>query len=341
MRSLIAALTSRLPSALLAAVFVVACVFSTVVAPLHAQDAEAPPVPEVTAEEKAANQKKLEELDRVSEAANDLDKPLYTPFIERYVLDELKQLRVDMAAQKVSLTENIVDRQLSAADKAITYATDTITYFFYLIAGFSSLLVIMGWTSIRDVKEKVHTLANQEISSLVEQYEERLRSIEEQLSEKTQHIESNRDEIELTQEVHSLWLRAGREQTPTGKIAVYDQILNLRKDDGEALTYKADAVLELDEPQWAINLCLQALQIDGENGNAYYQLACAYAYLEQWEESISYLQKALDISPAYRDEAMEDSAFNGLYDSEEFATLMGIQQDHSSGSTTKGSDGAN
>ncbi|MBB5210996.1 TPR end-of-group domain-containing protein [Microbulbifer hydrolyticus] len=340
MRSLILALTHRLPPALLAAVFVVTCAFLSAGESAQAQDADTQEAPVVTAEEAAENKKKLEELDRVSDAVDEINKPLYSPFIERYVLDELKQLRVDMAAQKVSLTENIVDRQLSAADKAITYATDTITYFFYLIAGFSSLLVIMGWTSIRDVKEKVHTLANQEISSLVEQYEERLRSIEEQLSEKTQHIEHNRDEIELTQEVHSLWLRAGREQTPTGKIAVYDQILKLRQDDGEALTYKADAVLELDEPQWAINLCLQALQIDSENGNAYYQLACAYAYLEQWEESISYLRKALDISTAYRDEALEDSAFNGLYELEEFAELMGIQPESTGGRAEGDQEGA-
>ncbi|MCQ3828960.1 tetratricopeptide repeat protein [Microbulbifer elongatus] len=326
MRRVTGRLLPKLPPALLAAVLVVACGFFPGLLAQAQEDGTVPP-PVISDEEKAENQRKLAELERAAAEVDKLDKALYTPFIERYVLDELKQLRVDMAAQKVSLTENIVDRQLSAADKAITYATDTITYFFYLIAGFSSLLVIMGWTSIRDVKEKVHTLANQEISSLVEQYEARLRSIEEQLSEKTQHIEDNRDEIELTQEIHSLWLRAGREQTPTGKIAVYDQILKLRKDDGEALTYKADAVLELDEPQWAINLCLQALQIDSQNGNAYYQLACAYAYLEQWEESINYLQKALDISPAYRDEALEDSAFNGLYNSEEFTALLGIQSE--------------
>jgi uncharacterized protein YhaN len=29
-----------------------------------------------------------------------LEQPLYSPFIERYVLDELKQLRTDMAAQR-------------------------------------------------------------------------------------------------------------------------------------------------------------------------------------------------------------------------------------------------
>ena len=316
MRGLIGSAIKTAPSALLAALFLL--VLTVASSPASAQEASAQ-------EQPASDQQKAQE------AVDQLDKPLYSPFIERYVLDELKQLRTDMAAQKVSLTENIVDRQLSAADKAITYATDTVTYFFYLIAGFSSLLVILGWTSLRDVKEKVHNLANEEISKLVEQYEERLRSIEEQLSEKTQHIEHNRDEIELTQEIHSLWLRAGREQTPTAKIAVYDQILKLRPNDGEALTYKADAVLELDEPQWAINLCLQALQIDNQNGNAFYQLACAYAYLEQWEDSIAYLQKALEISQAYRDEAMEDSAFNGLYESAEFIELMGIQPENTGG----------
>ncbi|SHF15172.1 TPR repeat-containing protein [Microbulbifer donghaiensis] len=261
----------------------------------------------------------------VQEKVDELEQPLYTPFVERYVLDELKQLRADMAAQRVEFTEKVVDRQLGAADKAITYATDTVTYFFYLIAGVSSLLVLVGWTSIRDIKEKVHSLANEEISKLVSQYEERLRGIEEQLSEKTKHIEHNRDEIELTQEVQSLWLRAGREQTPASKIAIYDQILALRSDDCEALTYKADAVLELGEPQWAISLCLQALEIDSENGNAYYQLACAHAHQEQWEEAVDYLGRALERSPAYRDEALDDVALEGLYDYQPFVDLMGIR----------------
>lgn len=35
-------------------------------------------------------------------------KPLYTPFIERYILDELKQLRVDMDAQKADLTKKLL-----------------------------------------------------------------------------------------------------------------------------------------------------------------------------------------------------------------------------------------
>ena len=38
--------------------------------------------------------------EQVKRAAEDLQKPLYTPFLERYVLDELKQLRVDQARSK-------------------------------------------------------------------------------------------------------------------------------------------------------------------------------------------------------------------------------------------------
>ena len=90
--------------------------------------------------------------DRQKSAIDELQKPLYSPFIERYVLDELKQLRIDFANQKHELMQQILDREHSAVDRGVTYATSTISYFFYLIAGATSLLVIIGWTSIRDIK---------------------------------------------------------------------------------------------------------------------------------------------------------------------------------------------
>lgn len=58
-----------------------------------------------------------------------LEQPLYSPFIERYVLDELKQLRTDMAAQRNEMIQQIVNREINAVDKAVTYSTNTVTYF--------------------------------------------------------------------------------------------------------------------------------------------------------------------------------------------------------------------
>mgnify|MGYP000518906799 CR=1 FL=1 len=102
-------------------------------------------------------------------AVEALTKPLYSPFIERYVLDELKQLRADQAQAKQELIQQIVDREHRSVDRAVSYATDTVTYFFYLIAAATSVLVLVGWTSIRDIKERVHSLADEEISKKAQQ----------------------------------------------------------------------------------------------------------------------------------------------------------------------------
>ena len=257
-----------------------------------------------------------------AEKINKLDKPLYNPFVERYVLDELKHLRVDLAAQKHELMQQVLDREHNSIDRGVTYATDTVTYFFYLIAAASSILVLVGWTSIREIKDRVHSLADEEITRLINEYEQRLIVIEKQLNQKTRHIEENREEIELTQEIQSLWLRAAQDNNALSKIPVYDQILKLRHDDCEAMTYKADAVLEIGEPQWAASLCLQALDIDPENSHAFYQLACACTVMGQYDDAVTYLRQALEQRESYRDDIVNDPALADLRDQDVFKRLM-------------------
>src|SRR5690625_3370922 len=219
-------------------------------------------------------------------AVENLEEPLYTAFMERYVLDELRSLRVDVANQRAELIQQMVDRELSSVDRGVAYATTTITYFFYLIAAVSSILVLLGWNSLRDIKEKMGIVAAEEVNKLISAYEVRLRSIEKQLTQKTEHIDANRDEIARTKEIHTLWLRSSLESTTTNKIAIYDQILAINPEDVEALTYNADIVLEQDEAQLSVNLCQQALSIDPDNAHAFYQLACAHTALQHYDEAV-------------------------------------------------------
>lgn len=264
-----------------------------------------------------------EQYEQAQTHVKQLEQPLYSPFVERYVLDELKQLRTDMATQRVELLQQVVDRHVESVDKGVTYATNTITYFFYLIAGVSSILVLVGWTSIREIKERMGTLADEEVRKLVSVYEARLHGIEKQLTQKTQHIDANREEIERTQEVHSLWLRAGQENATANKIAIYDQILTTKPGDVEALTYKADAVLELGEPQWAINLCQQALATDSDNAHAFYQLACAHTVLHNFDEAVHYLHETLLRADSYRTEIAQDKVLLPLAELPAFKELLG------------------
>ncbi|OZB17057.1 MAG: hypothetical protein B7X58_04615, partial [Marinobacter sp. 34-60-7] len=226
--------------------------------------------------------------------------PMYTPFVELYLLEETKALRKEMQNTRAELIEKVVDKELSVADKTMSYATDTVTYFFYLIAGATSILVVIGWNSIRDMRNQLTSLAEKRVNELVVVYEKRLKSIEEQLQQKSEIISQNQAEIERTNEVHALWLQASQETSQQNKIFAYDRILDLRPDDVEALSYKADAVLEMQEPLWAISLCQRALKLAPDNGHAHYQLACAYAEIGRWEDAVSTLEKAIAISEAYR-----------------------------------------
>ncbi|WP_438616548.1 TPR end-of-group domain-containing protein [Marinobacter salinexigens] len=279
------------------------------------------------AEDDTAIERKDVTADDVAAALSDLEEPMYTPFIELYLLEESKALRKEMQNTRAELIEKVVDKELSVADKTMAYATDTVTYFFYLIAGATSVLVVFGWNSIRDMRNQLTSLAEKRVNELVVEYESRLKSIEEQLQQKSDIIHQNQAEIERTNEVHSLWLKASQETSQQNKIAAYDQILDLRPDDVEALSYKADAVLEMREPLWAISLCQRALKLAPDNGHAHYQLACAYAEIGRWEDAITTLQKAIDISEAYRDDASVDVSFEHLREHESFRALVFVDQD--------------
>ncbi|KPQ28616.1 MAG: TPR repeat [Marinobacter excellens HL-55] len=257
------------------------------------------------------------------------EKPMYTPFVELYLLEETKAIRKEMQDTRAELIEKVVEKELSVADKTMSYAADTVTYFFYLIAGATSILVVIGWNSIRDMRNQLTSLAEKRVNELVVEYETRLKFIEEQLQQKSEIIHQNQADIERTNEVHALWLKASQETSHQNKITAYDQILDLRPDDVEALSYKADAVLEIREPLWAISLCQRALKLAPDNGHALYQLACAYAEIGRWEDAISTLAKALEISEAYRDDASVDPSFTQLHEHESFRSLVFIDQDDS------------
>lgn len=276
----------------------------------------------VSAEQEIRTAEETAKSDRIAEQTiNALNAPLYSAFTERYLLDEVKNLRQIVADTHVELTEKIVDRELGVADKALMYATDTVTYFFYLIAGASTLLVLIGWNSMREIKERASRLANDEIKRITNSYEERLDKLEHELNRKSRHIAATQEEIGLTNEVHSLWLKASQESSAQNKIVVYDQILGLRPDDVEALTYKADAALSLGQAQWANSLANRALSIDPENSHALYQRACAHAESGYIEEALRDLAEAIEKAEALREQAAMDVSFERLRDHDDFIEL--------------------
>jgi len=247
-----------------------------------------------------------------------LDRPL----MERYILDELKALRQDQQDLERRLTVQITDRELSVADKSLNYANVTVTYFFYIIAGVASLIAFVGWQSLREFKHNTKEMADKRLETIAEKYEKKFIALERDLKRKTRIISENNREIEIINEIHNLWLRAQSMPTAEQRIDVYDEILAIRPGDLEALTYKADAAMEIREYNWALSLCNRVLEMDNTNGPALYQRACAYSRLGVEEQAIEDLQRAIDASPSIRDLINNEPDLESLQGNPHFDSLF-------------------
>ncbi|MFV0576551.1 MAG: tetratricopeptide repeat protein [Vibrio sp.] len=244
------------------------------------------------------------------------------PMMERYIIDELKALRTDQQDLERRLTVEITDRELQVADKAMNYSNITVTYFFYIVAGVASLIALVGWQSLKEIKHNIKGMADKRLNDITLTYEKKFSALERELKRKTRIITENNREIEIINEVHNLWLRAQSAQTAEQKIEVYDEILKIRPGDLEALTHKADAAMEISEYHWALSLCNRVLEVDDNNAHALYQRACAYSRLGAEEQAINDLVLAIESSCSLRDLAADERDFEMLHGNVRFDALI-------------------
>jgi tetratricopeptide (TPR) repeat protein len=259
---------------------------------------------------------------QVETQLEELSEPVFHPILERYILDDLKQLRVDQHKLRTDFEEKVANSKLNSADRAIKYTADTTNNIFYIITATASIIVLLGWKSLSDMKANVENITTKTLADLTRKYEKRLDDMEEHLKKRSKEIIEAQEEISNTNLVHSLWMRAGLEKGIQDKISLYDQILEINPEDIEALTYKADALLDLDEIKWALSLIDQALELDDEYAQAYWQRACAFASLNKPKEAILDLKKAIELSDSLIEELDKEHFLAPLKADPEFLALF-------------------
>ncbi|WP_170114204.1 TPR end-of-group domain-containing protein [Kangiella spongicola] len=245
----------------------------------------------------------------------------YQPLIERYILDELRAVRQDQLILRADMEEKVAHAKLDASDRIIRYTSDTLNNMFIIITTAASILVLMGWRSMRDVKSKLNEVVETKINELTQEYEDRLAELEGKLRKRSQEIIDAQEDISKSNELHSIWMRAGLENNLHQKIKLYDEILAINPTDIEALIYKADAAYELGDYEWAFSLANRAIDQDEDYGLAYWQRACANAANGATQEAISDIKIAIEKAPKLADELEREAAFEELHKLEEFEAL--------------------
>ncbi len=247
-----------------------------------------------------------------------LDRPL----VERYILDELKDLRTSQLKLKEEVTKQITSSELSITDRALSYTTDTISNIFYIIAVVSSLLLLVGLKSFRDIKESSELILETKILELTQNYENRLSDIEKKAKHRFDMITHTQEQFEKSEKISSYWKRAEIEDDLQAKLDLYDEILKISPGNVEALVYKADTLLDLEETRWALSLCNQAIKLDDEYAFSHWQRACANAKLGNTDSAVEDLKTALELSPGLQDELKNEDSFKVLYKQEAFKELL-------------------
>ena len=117
-----------------------------------------------------------------------------------------------------------------------------------------------------------------------------------------------------------LYLKLSKNKKVFLKIASYDQAVAIKPDKYEAWAWsnRGIALVILGRYEEAIQSCNQALKINPDDANSYYNLACAYALQENIELAIENLRHAINLDSQYRDMAKTDSDFDKIRDSEQF-----------------------
>ena len=253
---------------------------------------------------------------------SNITKRLYEPLIERYILDELRDIRKYHYKLRSDVEQKISRAEVEQTDRSARYITDTVGNIFYIIAAATSLLIFAGWNSLRDIRKKTQDIVEERVEKITQRYNEKLNFLEEALTEQSQKILDNQNKIYKTQYIHSMWMRSHLETNPQSRIEIYDEILKISSSDAEVYAYKADAVLDLDEYEWALSLSNKAIEIDPEYGYAYWQRSCAYAMLGNTNEALADLQMALIKSPNLKDEISKEFSFEKLKESSTFQEMI-------------------
>ncbi len=244
------------------------------------------------------------------------------PFIERYIFDELKDIRLSVERLKVEMTEKITNKELKLASEAMNYSVNTTTYFFYIITWVWVLLSIIWWTSIKELKWSVKNLADKEVNKLAKKYEKRLTDIEDDLRWKTQKILLNQQEIEKTQQISYLWWQAENERDNQSKLNIYNQILTIDPQAWDSYLKKAEINLQIWNFQESVNNASQAINILWDSSTAYYYRAWAFIQMWKKDEALDDLKSAIQLSDNLIDTIKNDKVFDELKKNKEFKKII-------------------
>lgn len=226
---------------------------------------------------------KIEEKERKLVIPNDIT------WTDRFILTELKELRIWLEWVKREIYSEIQRNQLETVDKALSYSANTVNFFFVFITIIVMWFWVVWWRTVWDIKKSTKESMDRETKKIIFNFEEQIA------------------ELEKEQKVNIFWRQFNIAESDKEKMDLLDRIYSI-KPESQYLTierwnvylsmWSYDKVLEVTEP-------IISGEITKHQPHALYNRACAYNWLWEMDKVISEITLLLQLAPEYRDIILE------------------------------------
>ena len=146
---------------------------------------------------------------------------------KRYILEEVKNLRIEVESLRREMQIEMNKKQIETIDKALSYSANTVNYFFILITLTIMGVWIFGWKSIKDVKNRWSNSFEKEVEKSLFEWQSKLQELEKEQMRQSEEILLNQENIKKKQESGYLWSQYNREESLRDKFKLLEEISEL------------------------------------------------------------------------------------------------------------------
>jgi len=225
---------------------------------------------------------------------------------DRFILTELKELRIWQEEVKREIYTEIQNRQLETVDKALSYSANTVNFFFVIITIILMWFWVVWWRTIWDIKKSTKESMDRETKKIIVNFENQIA------------------ELEKEQKINIFWRQFNTADSDVEKMSMLDRIYNLKPDSQYVSIERWNVYLSM----WLFEKVLEVTEtvISWERTkhqpNAFYNRACAYHWLWNIEKVISEISYLLQLAPEYKDIILESEYLEPILNDKRIINIL-------------------
>jgi len=237
---------------------------------------------------------------------------------QRFILTELKDLRIQLESTRRELNEELNSRELATVDRALSYSGNTVNFLWLIITMAVTWFGLVGWRTMKDVRENLTTNFEREVQKRVKaeqkKLEEFMRKFEKDQLEQSQDILKNQEFIQKKQEAWYIWSQYNREENATSKLELLEKISFIWLEEDEILIHTEKSWIYAELALWdkVLESADKWLEISSDNTTLLYNKASALVMLEQAEEAVKVLTNIIWVNPSMKEEILDDPMFENM-----------------------------